>query len=425
VIDPSSGATAAGVPNWVSRRRAADGTSLAYAPDFEAWCLTRFEDNKSVALDHGTFSSRNNNRLIPMNTPVLRRAFPDGHPGDHSMLKKDGAEHTHLRRAADTAFNRKAIAEFEPTIDSLAEELLDEIDPAEPFDFVSRYAVKLPVRTILSLGGIPRGQEEDFVAWGHDSFSLIQGSPPLTDDAQREIADRAVRVRNWMLGFVAERRDNAQNDLVSRLLDVSDADGNRLLSDDEVIGVVNSLLTAGIITTSTFLPLLVRSVLSDAALWQRVRTDPAARDRATEEALRYWTPARAARRLATRDVEIDGVPVQAGDSVYLLWAAANHDPAVFADPGTFDIDRPGLAKHLSFGKGVHLCLGATLARAQSRATLRSLARRWPTLEPADPAVEDASYSRRHNMTPVPTLNSLMLRVASSAQAADHSPATNS
>jgi cytochrome P450 len=418
-IDASDGVGAAGVPNWVSRHRSAGGTSLGYSPDFEAWCLTRYDDNKSVALDGATFSSRNNNRLVPMDTAVLRRAFPDGHPGEHSMLKKDGAEHTRLRRAADFAFNRKAIAEFEPTIDVLAEELLNDIDLAEPFDFVSRYAVKLPVRTVLSLAGIPRGQEKDFVAWGHDSFNLIQGSPPLSDETQREIADRAIRVRHWMLGFVAERRDSPRDDLVSRLLEASDAEGNRLLSDNDVIGVMNSLLTAGIITTSTFLPLLVRSVLSDAGLWRRVTADPDARERAIEEALRYWTPARAARRLVTRDVEIDGVPLPSGDSVYLLWAAANHDPAVFAEPATFDIDRPGLSKHLAFGKGVHVCLGATLARAQSRVTLRLLARHLPSLEIMDPTTADVSYSRRHNMTPIPTLNSLVLRLASPAQAADH------
>jgi hypothetical protein len=405
------------VPNWVARHRATEGPPLAYAPDFEAWCLTRYEDNKRVALDGGTFSSRNNNRLIPMDTDVLRRAFPDGHPGEHSMLKKDGAEHTRLRRAADHAFNRRAIAEFEPAIDGLAQELLGDIDLTEPFDFVSRYAVKLPVHTVLSLAGIPRGQEDDFVAWGHDSFSLIQGSPPLTEDAQRELAERSVRVRTWMTGFVAARRENPQNDLVSRLLEAADADGRRLLSTDDVIGVMNSLLTAGIITTSTFLPLLVRSVLSDAALWQRVKTDADALERAIEEALRYWTPARAARRLVTRNADIAGLPLQPGDSVYLLWAAANHDPEVFANPAAFDVDRPGLSRHLSFGKGVHVCLGATLARAQSRVTLRLLARRLPTLELADPVAEGVSFSRRHNMTPVPTLNSLMLRAAP-ARAAD-------
>jgi cytochrome P450 len=416
-IDASDGVDAAGVPKWVARHRGAEGSSVAYAPDFAAWCVTRYEDNKSIALDGGTFSSRNNNRLIPMDTEVLRHAFPDGHPGEHSMLKKDGADHTRLRRAADFAFNRKAIAEFEPTIDALAEELLDEIDLSEPFDFVARYALKLPVRTILSLAGIPRGQEEDFLAWGHDSFDLIQGSPPLSDEAQAELADRAVRVRGWMLDFVADRRDRPQNDLVSRLLKNRDADGHRLLSDDEVIAVVNSLLTAGIVTTSTFLPLLVRSVLLDAGVWQRVVTDPNARERAVEEALRYWTPARAARRLVTRDVEVDGLPLRAGESVYLLWAAANHDPAVFADPATFDLDRSGLAKHLSFGRGVHMCLGATLARAQSRATLRLLARRLPALELAD-STEDTSYRRRHNMTPAPTLNSLMLRPGSRAHGVD-------
>jgi hypothetical protein len=333
------------------------------------------------------------------------------------MLKKDGAEHTRLRRAADHAFNRRAIAEFEPAIDGLAQELLGDIDLTEPFDFVARYAVKLPVHTVLSLAGIPRGQEDDFVAWGHDSFSLIQGSPPLTEDAQRELAERSVRVRTWMTGFVAARRENPQNDLVSRLLEAADADGRRLLSTDDVIGVMNSLLTAGIITTSTFLPLLVRSVLSDAALWQRVKTDADALERAIEEALRYWTPARAARRLVTRNADIAGLPLQPGDSVYLLWAAANHDPEVFANPAAFDVDRPGLSRHLSFGKGVHVCLGATLARAQSRVTLRLLARRLPTLELADPVAEGVSYSRRHNMTPVPTLNSLILRAAP-ARAAD-------
>ncbi|WP_346282068.1 cytochrome P450 [Pseudonocardia sp.] len=397
------------MPNWVARARAAGETSLVFAPDFDARCLTRYAENKRVALDGTTFSSRNNNELIPMSSEVLRKAFPDGHPGAHSMLKKDGGDHDRLRRAADFAFNRKAVAEFEPTIEQLVNELLDDIVHDDRFDFVAQFAVKLPVRTVLSLAGIPRGQESDFMAWGHDSFSLIKGSPALSVNVEQELADRAVRVRTWMLDFVAARRADPQNDLVSRLIEASDADGRKVLSDDEVIGVVNSLLTAGIVTTSTFLPLLVRSVLSDPELWQRVKSDPVSRDRAVEEALRFWTPARAARRLVTRDVEIDGLDLREGESVYLLWAGANHDPEVFANPGMFDIDREGLTKHLSFGRGIHVCLGASLARAQSRMTLRLLGNRMPDLCIADPTTEDASYTRRHNPTPVPTLNSLMLR----------------
>jgi hypothetical protein len=210
--------------------------------------------------------------------------------------------------------------------------------------------------------------------------------------------------------FVADRRREPREDLVSRLLQATDDAGSRLLTDDDVIGVVNSMLTAGIVTTSTFLPVLVRSVLSVPGLWERVRSDPGALERAVEEGLRYWTPARAARRLVTRDVELAGLPVQAGESVYLLWAAANHDPEVFPSPDVFDIDRPELAKHMAFGKGVHLCLGASLARAQSRATLRLLAQRLPTVRIDDGGADQASYSRRHNMTPMPTLDRLVLRV---------------
>jgi cytochrome P450 len=408
VPDDSDGNGPAGIPRWVSRARAGSGTSVVYIPEFEAWCVTRYSDNKEIALDVATFSSKNNNELIPMDSTVLRAAFPNGHPGAHSMLKKDGDEHTRLRRAADFAFNRKAMRDFLPAIESIVDELIDDFAAESSFDFVSRYAVKLPVRTILRLAGIPRGQEDDFMAWGHDSFALIKGSPPLTEAGEREIAERAVRVQAWMLEFVAARRSVPCDDLTTRLLSTKDSGGRQLLADEEVVGVVNSLLTAGIITTSTLLPLLVRSVLADERTWARIRSEPAVVDRAVEEALRLWSPARAARRLVTRDVEIDGIQLQRGDSVFLLWGAANHDPEVFPEPSEFDVDRADLGKHVAFGKGVHFCLGASLARAQAGATLRRLAARLPSLRIADPDHDDVSYSRRHNMTPVPTLNSLVL-----------------
>jgi cytochrome P450 len=399
-LDPADLGPAAS-PGWLERARR--DTPIFWMSEINAWVVSRYEDVRRIAVDHRTFSSKDMNRLKPMTTELLADAFPKGHPGERSMLKMDSPDHTRVRRLADVGFSRQGAERSTEAIRRLVDDLIDTFVDDGRVEFVSSFAEKLPLYVILHITGIPLELEHDFTEWGLDMFDLFETQPPLSPEREAEIAARGKRIQAWMRELIERRRAEPVDDLVSHLLRATTPEGDPNLSDDEIIGVINSNLTAGVHTTAAHLPLMVYSLLSNRDQWDAVMEDRSLIPLAVEESLRFWSVARVALRRATCDVEVAGVTIRAGENVLLPWISADHDDTVMADPYTFDLRRPALKKHLAFGRGPHLCIGAQVARKELQVVLEQITGRLPNLRIA--AAE--GLGGPHLLT-IPRLSSLEL-----------------
>ena len=375
-FDPLDQEQAARPWPWLSQAR--NASPVFYDDQLDVWCITRYEDVRRLYRDYERLSNRNSNtfRELP---PSLRAIYPDGHPGTKSMLLKDPPAHTRIRKLVNKALTPKVVANFEPQIARRAHDLIDSFVSDGHCDFYSQFSVFFPAQVITDVIGAPVDLNDDLLNWGNDYFALTEGAPPLTPEHEAEIAERAARMVSFLDEFVRTRREVDHGDVISGLIRATGDDGEPTLSDEEILGVVNSFFVAGVETTQNFLPLLVRELLRHPDQWQAIVDDPTKIENAVEEGMRYWSPARSNRRYTLSDVTVGEVTIPAGSVVLLLPISANHDDEVFAGPDTFDIDRPNALKHVGFGMGVHLCIGAPLARLEAQVAVAALAKRIPGL----------------------------------------------
>jgi cytochrome P450 len=304
--------------------------------------------------------------------PALRMMFA-------SMLMLNPPEHTRLRRAVSTAFTPARIALLEPAIARLTDALLDQLDAAGPvIDFVDGFAFPLPVTVIGELLGIPAADRPRFQDLARDWTAVLDD---LSPDAVDRADQAATVIEDYLADLAALRRANPDDDLLSALVTGPD----RLPASD-VTTTAALLLAAGFETTTSLLANGLVALLAhpDQAALLRANSELAAP--AVEELLRYDSPVQILYgRTTTADLDIAGLHAPEGTRVITLVGAANRDPSVYVDPDRLDIRRDGPAP-LSFGGGVHYCLGAPLARLETRIAFPRLLNRFPTLRPAGPPV---------------------------------------
>ncbi|MFX0579435.1 cytochrome P450 family protein [Nocardia nepalensis] len=336
------------------------------------WLITDYEAAKAVFLDPTISKALKSEgaRAALANAGVGARGA-GGRFGD-MLVFHDPPEHTRLRTLVNRAFSSRAVRELAPRITELADALLADLagDAATDLDLLDRYAFPLPMLVICELLGVPNEERDNFRAW---STTLVSNDE--TAEARGAALQQFVAYIDQLIG--AKREDPA-GDLLSELITVSE-DGDKL-SYRELIGMVFQLLFAGFATTVNLISNAVAILVSDNGIRAALVQDPGRVRDFVEEVLRYESPAsEAGFRYTTVPVTVGSVEIPAGQRVLVSMAAADRDPARFADPQTFDLDRAD-KNHLAFGYGIHRCVGASLARMEGGIALARLLAAYPDLE---------------------------------------------
>ena len=317
----------------------------------QMWVVTRHADVLSVLRDPRRFCSGRGVLLGDRGREIA---------AGQSILYLDPPEHSRHRAIVSRQFHGEEVTRLQPRITALVSELLDGIVPGEPFDAVERLAVPLPLTMIAELLGLHGSDREQLRAW---SDSAIAAAVDPTDESYGRAAEVAVH----LLDAVAEHRTERSHDLIGDLL-AAEVDGERL-DDGELLGFCMSLLVAGNETTRQLISGGLRALAEHPAQWQRLGDDPTLIPTAVEELLRWTTPFMGFARTATEDCTLGGRAISGGDYLLLLHLSANRDEAVFGEDSLeLDVGRDP-NPHLSFGFGIHYCLGAGLARMEARALL--------------------------------------------------------
>ncbi len=303
----------------------------------------------------------------------------------NALLEMEPPDHTRLRRLVSTAFARGHVERLRPWVQRLAGELVDGLversEGTEPVDVLSGMAEELPVAVIAELLGVPRADRPLLRPWSNAIVKMYEyGRTAAVEDAAEHAADQFV---TYLRELAAERRRAPGEDLLSHLVTVRDTEGDRL-TEDELVTTCVLLLNAGHEATVNVSGNGLLALLEHPSELRRLRTDPGLLPTAVEELMRYDSPLQLFERTATTDVEIGGVIVEEGQKVAALLGAANRDPAVFDQPDVLDVARTD-NPHVTFGAGVHFCIGAPLARVELQASFGALLERTSRLELARPA----------------------------------------
>ncbi|CAM5673759.1 cytochrome P450 hydroxylase [Streptomyces avidinii] len=336
-----------------------------------AWLVTRYDDVREALADPRLSLDKANAAEGTYRGLSLPPAL------DANLLNMDPPDHTRIRKFVGRAFTPRRIEKLRAPIRVTADRLLDALGPAGSTDLVGAYAAKLPMTVICDLLGVPEDRRLDFRVW---TDALVVPDPSRPQAAKEAVGAMLV----FFLELVAHKRSSPTDDLLSDLIAVRDGDGDRL-SEDELLSLVFLILIAGYENTVQLIGNAIHALLQNPEQLALLREDPSRLPAAVEELARYEGPALLAiRRFAVEDLTIAGVTVPAGETVLLSLSAANRDPERFARPDVLDFDRDA-AGHLALGHGIHYCLGAPLARAETEIALAALLERYPTLEPAGPA----------------------------------------
>ena len=345
------------------------------------YLVTRHDLVLSILRDPATYSSMFGGASMPLPPDArakMAAVMAEGYPRVPTMLTADMPDHTRYRRLVSKAFTPKVIAELEPVIRGITVRLIDSWINDGSIEFVTQFAVPLPVEVIAHALNVPESRMADFKRWSDDSIAGIGTNISLE---QRLEAERGVNeYQHYFASELERRKTDPQDDLLTALLQarIDDTDpevtDKRPLDMPEMLSIIQQLLVAGNETTTKLLTETVRLLANHPDQWRRLQDDPSRAASVIEEALRLSTPTQGMFRIATRDHELEGVHIPKGSRLVIVFAAANRDEEIYSEPDGFDPDRSGLRDHLAFGKGIHFCLGAALSRLEGRVALEELAR---------------------------------------------------
>jgi cytochrome P450 len=294
-----------------------------------------------------------------------------------SLLFIEPPDHTRIRKLVASAFTPRAVEGMREPAQELAHELLDVCLERGRFDLLYDFAQPYSITLICRLLGVPTDRHRDLLDWSHRHVKMYEFD---TTEEQAQSATRAAaEFSAYVRELIADRRRSPRDDMVSALVNAR-VDGDDL-SDDEIVSTVVVLLNAGHEATVNTLGNGMRALLRHPAEWRRLVEGETAPAAAVEELIRFDPPLQLFERwVLEAGVEIAGVPVPRGDVISMLFGSANRDPRVFDGPDVLDVGRSNAAEHIGFGGGIHVCIGAPLARIELEASLRALVERAPALE---------------------------------------------
>lgn len=347
-----------------------------FSPGWQAWFLTGYEVVERALREPGFSVGRVSDFSQRLSEPYDMSRIEAHLSG--WLLFTDPPAHGRLRSLISKAFTPRTLQRFEQSVRSRIAMLLDRLDPGQPVELMSALASPLPVMTIADiLGGRPQDSQR-FENWSHRLATFL-GSDELTAELAHQAELSLTALESYFRELIAERRLEPTDDLISSLLSAR-GEQQEQLEESEVISMAILLFAAGHDTTTNLIGNGLLAVLSNPLEKRKLVEKRVSPEVAVEEILRYDSPSQIASRSVLEEVELGGKRLLPGQLVNLCLGAANRDPSVFPQPDRFDLERSNLTRHLAFGKGIHTCVGAHLARLEARLVLESVLERWPAMQ---------------------------------------------
>lgn len=368
--------------------------SIASIRTGERLFVTRYDEAVEALLDDRV-SSDFRTGMSPAQLEAVAYMPEEARPIASSLIMRDAPDHTRLRKLVQPSFTARAMETLRPRIQRITDSLLDRAEreaasrhqaPGERrMDLVPSFAYPMPITVISDMLGIPEEDRERIHVWAERIMNTDRFDPAL--EGQRKAQMREFNA--YLDGLFARKLREPGEDMISQMVHTREADGDKL-SQEEMLSMVHILFFAGHITTVNLIGNGVVALLAHPEQHARLLADPAAHAKGlVEETLRYWGPVdyMATPRTLTADMELGGTRLPKGSRLSVGLGSANRDPSRFPNPDVFDITRPEAHRNIAFGKGIHVCLGAPLARLEGQVAFETLFRRYPQLRLAIPAEE--------------------------------------
>ncbi len=365
-------------PHLYNRRLRAEAP-VYHCPHTGVVFVSDYDTVVRVAKDHETFSNRfaaamrSDGEVDPEIAAIQQQGWP---PVD-TMLTQDPPEHRRYRLLVNEAFTARRVRQMEPDIERLAHELIDGFAADGRCEFIAAFCVPLPLTVIAEQLGVPVADMGLFKKWS-DAF-VAQFSRTVGREEQIEAARLILEFQRYFAAKLEERRASPRDDILSDLVNAR-IEGERPLDTAEMLSILQQLLVAGNETTTSAIAEGLFLLMREPEQMALVREDPGLVSNLVEEVLRLSSPTANMWRVATRDVELGGVSVPAGSLLQLRYASANRDAAQYPDPERFDVRRENAKSNVAFGHGVHMCIGASLARKEMNVAFRVLLERLEGFE---------------------------------------------
>ena len=368
-----------------------DHTPVYWSPKLSSWLVTRYADCQAMLDDPETFSSSGRVAYLLDQLPAdmqarvepLRRHYAVG------LAHSDRPAHTRLRNVMRKGISPAAVHQQRTRIEAIVDELLTPLESREEIEFIQEFAYPLPATVIVEMIGAPVEDIEKFKGWADDIAMLFEYGGKMTPEAADIGVKSLKEIRAYISDLIEHVKEHPGDNIMSLLVDAESDE--KAMSLDELINTAVTLFVAGHETTTNLLGLGLKNLLSQPERYKELRENPALIPSAIEELLRFDAVIPRAWRIANQDTEIAGIPIQKGQMVMAMLGSANRDEAKFDEPDLFNPHRKN-NRHFGFGRGIHVCLGAPLARLEVSVALEQIIKRFPNL-----ALKDQEFQWRGDM----------------------------